>query len=70
MVAATNRPDIIDSAMMRPGRLDQQLFVALPTPTERAEILKTLTKKTPLSSDVNIVGIAEDERAKNFRYVC
>jgi len=67
MIAATNRPDIIDAAMMRPGRLDQQLFVALPTPSERAEILKTLTKKTPLAPDLNLAVIAQDERTKNFR---
>ena len=70
MVAATNRPDIIDSAMLRPGRLDQQLFVALPTPEERVEILKTLTgKKTPLAADVDLAAIAGDERARNFRHV-
>ena len=54
--------------MLRPGRLDHQLFVALPTPAERVEILKTLTTKTPLAADIDLVGIAEDERAKNFRY--
>jgi ribosome biogenesis ATPase len=69
MIAATNRPDIIDAAMMRPGRLDQQLFVALPNPSERAEILKTLTAKTPLTPDLNLAVIAQDERAKNFRFV-
>ena len=68
MVAATNRPDIIDPAMIRPGRLDHQLFVALPSPSERSEILRTLTKKTPLASDVDLVRIAEDPRARNFRY--
>ena len=68
MVAATNRPDIIDPAMIRPGRLDHQLFVALPSASERSEILRTLTKKTPLASDVDLVRIAEDPRARNFRY--
>jgi ribosome biogenesis ATPase len=68
VVAATNRPDIIDPAMIRPGRLDHQLFVALPSSPERFEILKTLTKKTPLSPDVDLVQIAEDKRARNFRH--
>jgi ribosome biogenesis ATPase len=68
VVAATNRPDIIDPAMIRPGRLDHQLFVALPSSPERLEILKTLTKKTPLSPDVDLEQIADDKRARNFRY--
>lgn len=68
VIAATNRPDIIDPAMIRPGRLDHPLFVALPTPAERVEILVTLTKKTPLSHNVDLKAIAEDPRARNFRY--
>ncbi|KAJ2299136.1 Ribosome biogenesis ATPase rix7 [Coemansia sp. RSA 2706] len=51
VIAATNRPDIIDPAMLRPGRLDKLLYVELPTPAERTEILRTLSKKTPLGSD-------------------
>ena len=54
--------------MIRPGRLDHPLFVALPTPAERFEILTTLTKKTPLSAGVDLGVIAEDQRARNFRY--
>lgn len=45
VIAATNRPDMIDSAMLRPGRLGTSVFVDLPTPDERVEILKTLYKK-------------------------
>ncbi|ODQ54226.1 AAA-domain-containing protein [Saitoella complicata NRRL Y-17804] len=66
VIAATNRPDIIDPAMMRPGRLDKPLFVELPTPGERAEILKTLTKKTPIAPEVDLVAISNDPRAENF----
>jgi len=40
VIAATNRPDMIDPAMLRPGRLDKLLYVPLPTPEERAQILK------------------------------
>ncbi|CAG8476911.1 29392_t:CDS:10, partial [Racocetra persica] len=65
IIAATNRPDIIDPAMMRPGRLDKLLYVGLPTASERYEILKTLTKQTPLD-DVSLEKIAEDERCSNF----
>jgi ribosome biogenesis ATPase len=45
VVAATNRPDMIDPAMLRPGRLGTSVFVDLPTPDERVEILKALYKK-------------------------
>ncbi|RXW18775.1 hypothetical protein EST38_g7091 [Candolleomyces aberdarensis] len=48
VIAATNRPDMIDPAMVRPGRLDKLLYVDLPTPDERAEIVRTMTRKLPL----------------------
>lgn len=48
VIAATNRPDIIDPAMVRPGRLDKLLYVDLPGPDERAEIVVTMTRKLPL----------------------
>lgn len=68
VVAATNRPDMIDQAMLRPGRLDKQLFVELPTASERADILLTLCRKakTPLSPSVDLVAVAHDERCRNF----
>lgn len=53
--------------MMRPGRLDKPLFVELPSDDERYEILKTLTKKTPMASSVDLLKIAKDERCRNFR---
>src|SRR5699024_2194605 len=64
VIGATNRPDMIDSAMLRPGRLDKTLYIELPTSQERLEILTTLVNAndTPLSSDVNLKDIAEDER--------
>ena len=70
VIGATNRPDIIDPAMIRPGRLDHPLFVALPAPSERTEILSTLTRNTPLAEDVDLKAIAEDPRAKNLRSLC
>ncbi|KAF5359513.1 hypothetical protein D9756_002975 [Leucocoprinus leucothites] len=48
VIAATNRPDIIDPAMVRPGRLDKLLYVDLPAPDERVEIVSTMTRKLPL----------------------
>lgn len=48
ILAATNRPDIIDPAILRPGRLDTILYVGLPEQSERAEILKATTKVSTL----------------------
>lgn len=49
VIAATNRPDIIDPAMLRPGRLDKLLYVPLPTKDDRHQILRTITRKIPVS---------------------
>lgn len=65
IMAATNRPDIIDPAILRPGRLDKTLFVGLPSPAARLAILKTITKngtKPPLDTDVKLEAIAADPR--------
>ena len=62
VIGATNRPDILDPAMVRPGRLDKLLYVDLPSPAERAEVLKALAKKTPLADDVDLDKIAFDQR--------
>ncbi|XP_036210805.1 nuclear valosin-containing protein-like isoform X3 [Myotis myotis] len=65
IMAATNRPDIIDPAILRPGRLDKTLFVGLPPPADRLTILKTITKngtKPPLDTDVSLEAIAGDQR--------
>ncbi|WVQ70637.1 hypothetical protein IAR50_000157 [Cryptococcus sp. DSM 104548] len=48
VIGATNRPDMIDPAMVRPGRLDKLLYVDLPSAEERFDILRTHTKKTPV----------------------
>lgn len=65
VIGATNRPDVIDPAMLRPGRLDKPLFVDLPTKGERIDILRTLTKKCPLR-DVDLMQLGEDKRCDNF----
>lgn len=65
VIGATNRPDVIDPAMMRPGRLDKPLFVDLPTKGERVDILRTLTKRCPLQG-VDLVALGEDGRCENF----
>ena len=66
VIAATNRPDMIDPAMLRPGRLDKLLYVPLPPPDGRAAILKTLTRKTPLDAAVDVAGIARSSRCDGF----
>lgn len=53
VIGATNRPDMIDPAMCRPGRLDKLLFVDLPSAVERVEIIHTATRTVPLGDDVN-----------------
>ncbi|KAK8442091.1 Ribosome biogenesis ATPase rix7 [Candidozyma auris] len=68
VVGATNRPDMIDPAMLRPGRLDKTLYIELPSADERFDILKTLVaaNSTPLGTDVNLHAIANDSRCRNF----
>ncbi|RPA93105.1 AAA-domain-containing protein [Choiromyces venosus 120613-1] len=66
IIATANRPDVIDPGMLRPGRLDRFLFVDLPNAEGRVEILKTITKKTPLSNIDLRQALAEDNRCKNF----
>ncbi|XP_014238661.1 nuclear valosin-containing protein-like [Trichogramma pretiosum] len=69
ILAASNRPDIIDSAVLRPGRLDKILYVGLPNPEDRFDILRVLTKngtKPKLAADVNLKTIAEDERCSRY----
>lgn len=66
VIAATNRPDIIDPAMVRPGRLDKTLFVGLPDENERFEILSKVCRKRPLAADVNLRTIVADSRCGNY----
>jgi transitional endoplasmic reticulum ATPase len=58
VIAATNRPDIIDTALLRPGRIDRQLLISTPDQEEREEILRIHTRSMPLAKDVDIDGIA------------
>ncbi len=58
LVAATNRPDVLDPALLRPGRFDRRIVVPLPDIRGRDGILKVHTKKTPLDGDVDLKTIA------------
>ncbi|KAJ3216134.1 hypothetical protein HK099_005999 [Clydaea vesicula] len=66
VIAATNRPDMIDPAMLRPGRLDKALYVDLPSNLERLEILNTLSRKTPLGADVDLKAVSENLMCEGF----
>ncbi len=69
IMGATNRPDIVDPAILRPGRLDKLLYVGLPSEEDRTDILRTITKngtKPCLSEDVIIENIAKDPKCQGF----
>ncbi|XP_058730622.1 peroxisomal ATPase PEX1-like isoform X2 [Vicia villosa] len=56
--AATSRPDLLDAALLRPGRLDRLLFCDFPSWHERLEILTVLSKKLPMASDIDLATVA------------
>ena len=58
LLAATNRPDVLDKALLRPGRFDRQIVVDAPTLEGREAILKIHTRKIPLAKDVKLIDIA------------
>jgi cell division protease FtsH len=58
VMAATNRPDVLDAALLRPGRFDRRITVDLPTLKDRVEILKIHARDKPLSPDVDIEEVA------------
>jgi len=59
IIAATNRPDILDPALLRPGRFDRQITVGIPDVKAREEILKIHAKNKPLSLDANLETLAK-----------
>src|SRR5437879_11158099 len=58
VIAATNRPDVLDPALLRPGRFDRQVVVPLPDIRGREEILKVHMRKVPMAPDVKPDNIA------------
>lgn len=60
VIAATNRPDIIDPAMLRPGRLETLLFVNLPSPLERVDILRTIVRNLSIEFGDDLRKLAEE----------
>jgi transitional endoplasmic reticulum ATPase len=59
VIGATNRPDIVDPALLRPGRFDRLLYVSTPDRESRIQIIKIHTKKKPLADDVNVEQLAD-----------
>jgi cell division protease FtsH len=58
LVAATNRPDVLDPALLRPGRFDRRVVVGRPDVKGREQILRVHTKKTPLADDIDLMVLA------------
>ncbi|VFQ78946.1 unnamed protein product [Cuscuta campestris] len=59
IIGATNRPDIIDPALLRPGRLDQLIYIPLPDQESRLQIFKSCLRKSPVSKDVDLRALAQ-----------
>ncbi|CAL5350237.1 unnamed protein product [Camellia sinensis] len=61
VIGATNRPEVMDRAVLRPGRFGKLLYVPLPSPDERGLILKALARKKPIDASVDLIAIGSDE---------
>lgn len=59
LISATNRPDVLDPALLRPGRFDRQVVVSLPDIKGREKILKVHMRKTPIAQDVDVLVLAK-----------
>ncbi|VAI08910.1 unnamed protein product [Triticum turgidum subsp. durum] len=59
IIGATNRPDIIDPALLRPGRLDQLIYIPLPDVESRHQIFKACLRKSPLAKDIDLSALAK-----------
>jgi transitional endoplasmic reticulum ATPase len=60
IIGATNRPDQIDSALLRPGRLDQLIYIPLPDEQSRLQILQAALRKSPIAPNVNLAFLAKN----------
>jgi len=66
VLAATNRPDLIDSALLRPGRIDRMIYVGLPDYESRKQILEIGLKNKPCHDDVQVDKLAKDDLTFGF----
>jgi transitional endoplasmic reticulum ATPase len=73
IIGATNRPDVLDPAIIRPGRLDQLVYIPLPDVGSRLSILKAVLRKSPIASDVNLdylAGVLEGFSGADITEIC
>ncbi|KAA8545031.1 hypothetical protein F0562_019752 [Nyssa sinensis] len=66
VIGATNRPEVMDRAVLRPGRFGKLLYVPLPSPVERGLILKALARKKPIDATVDLIAIGRNEACENL----
>ncbi|KAF5727245.1 Cell division control protein 48 C isoform 1 [Tripterygium wilfordii] len=66
VIGATNRPDVMDRAVLRPGRFGKLLYIPLPNPNDRGLILKALAREKPVDVNVDLSAIGQMEACKNF----
>ncbi|XP_022733112.1 cell division control protein 48 homolog C-like isoform X2 [Durio zibethinus] len=66
VIGATNRPEVMDCAILRPGRFGKLLYVPLPSPDERGLILKALARKKPIDASVDLSAIGHMEACENL----
>ena len=58
-IGATNRPEILDEALIRPGRLDQLIYIPLPDKPSRVSIIKAVLRKSPVAPNVSLDFLAD-----------
>ncbi|XP_042061235.1 cell division control protein 48 homolog C-like [Salvia splendens] len=66
VIGATNRPEVIDDAMLRPGRFGKPMYVPLPSPDERGMILKALARNKPVDANFDLMALAKDSGCDKF----
>jgi ribosome biogenesis ATPase len=66
IIGATNRPDMLDPALLRPGRLEKLLLVPLPSKEGRASILKKITRKIRIAPEIDLLTIALNSSLEGF----
>ncbi|CAH1416185.1 unnamed protein product [Lactuca virosa] len=66
VIGATNRPEMVDKALLRPKRMEKLVYVPLPNPDERGLILKALARNKPIDADVDLIAIGQSEACANF----
>ncbi|XP_042064154.1 cell division control protein 48 homolog C-like [Salvia splendens] len=66
VIGATNRPEVMDEAMLRPGRFEKLMYVPLPSPDERGMILKALARNLPIDANVDLMALAKHSGCDKF----